>query len=121
MIIPLILLAALSLVGGFVNMGVIHFTPFEHFLAPVLDWREGSEGGTASPLTISATTEWILLGASAALAIGVALWTQGKYQSKPNGEWTTDSEKHKNWLWRKLNDKWGVDAILQRLLGEARL
>ena len=113
-LIPLIVLAFLSVVGGFVNMGVIHFAPFDHFLAPVLDWRERE--GAELPLAINATTEWILLGASALLAIGVALWTQGKYQARPNGEWTTASEKHKNPLWRTLSNKWGVDDIYNNVL-----
>jgi NADH-quinone oxidoreductase subunit L len=59
MLAPLMILALLSLVGGFVGWG----NHFEHFLAPVF----GAAEATAE--TGSSGTEWLLMGVSVAVAL----------------------------------------------------
>ena len=54
MLVPLMILAVLSLVGGFVGWG----NHFEHFLAPVFGTTE------AAAETATRTTEWLLMGVS---------------------------------------------------------
>jgi len=63
MLAPLLILAALSLVGGLVGWG----NHFEHFLAPVFGSVEPA--GEAS----SSITEWFLMGVSVAVA-GLGWW-----------------------------------------------
>jgi NADH-quinone oxidoreductase subunit L len=58
MLVPLMLLAVLSLVGGFVGWG----NHFEHFLAPVFGTGEPAEAATS-------VTEWLLMGVSVAVAL----------------------------------------------------
>jgi NADH-quinone oxidoreductase subunit L len=59
MVVPLMILALLSLVGGFVGWG----NHFEHFLAPV--FGAGESAAEAS----SSMTEWLLMGVSVAVAL----------------------------------------------------
>jgi NADH-quinone oxidoreductase subunit L len=61
MLVPLMILAVLSLVGGFVGWG----NHFEHFLAPVF--------GMGETETASRVTEWLLMGVSVAVA-GLGWW-----------------------------------------------
>jgi NADH-quinone oxidoreductase subunit L len=63
MLVPLMILAVLSLVGGFVGWG----NHFEHFLAPVLG------AGEATAEAASRVTEWLLMGVSVAVA-GLGWW-----------------------------------------------
>src|SRR5271163_4653040 len=58
MLVPLIILALLSLVGGLVGIG----NHFEHFLAPVFGSAEAAEGASHS-------TELLLMGVSVAVAL----------------------------------------------------
>jgi NADH-quinone oxidoreductase subunit L len=62
MLVPLMILAALSLVGGLVGIG----NRFEHFLAPVFSTAEGAEGAVE---TASRGTEYALMGVSIAVAL----------------------------------------------------
>ena len=74
MLVPLIILALLSLVGGLVG---IH-NGFEHFLEPVF--------GSEFPKTIaegSGNTEWLLMGISVLFAFGGLLLAYVLYVSKP--------------------------------------
>jgi NADH-quinone oxidoreductase subunit L len=59
MLAPLMILALLSLVGGFVGWG----NHFEHFLAPVFNT------GEATGETTSGVTEWLLMGVSVLVAV----------------------------------------------------
>jgi NADH-quinone oxidoreductase subunit L len=59
MLVPLMVLALLSLVGGFVGWG----NHFEKFLAPVFGTAE------ATAETASSVTEWLLMGVSVAVAL----------------------------------------------------
>src|SRR6202011_649230 len=62
MLVPLMILATLSLVGGLVGIG----NRFEHFLAPVFASTEVAEGSVEGA---SSSTEYLLMGVS----VGVAL------------------------------------------------
>jgi len=62
MLVPLMILAALSLVGGLVGIG----NRFEHFLAPVFGTAEVAEGAVEGA---GRSTEYLLMGVS----VGVAL------------------------------------------------
>jgi NADH-quinone oxidoreductase subunit L len=73
MLIPLIILALLSTVGGFVG---IH-NGFEHFLEPVF----GSEFPKA--IAESGNTEWLLMGISVLFSIAGAIIAYVLYVSKP--------------------------------------
>jgi NADH-quinone oxidoreductase subunit L len=59
MLVPLMILALLSLVGGFVGWG----NRFEHFLAPVFG------AGEPAAEAASGMTEWLLMGVSVAVAL----------------------------------------------------
>jgi NADH-quinone oxidoreductase subunit L len=74
MLVPLIILAVLSAVGGFV--GIHH--GFEHFLEPVF--------GSEFPKTItegSANTEWLLMGISVLFAFAGLILAYVLYVNKP--------------------------------------
>jgi NADH-quinone oxidoreductase subunit L len=62
MLVPLMILAALSLVGGLVGIG----NRFEHFLAPVFSTAEVSEGAVEGA---TRGTEYLLMGVSVAVAL----------------------------------------------------
>jgi NADH-quinone oxidoreductase subunit L len=62
MLVPLMILAALSLVGGLVGIG----DRFEHFLSPVFGTAEVSESAVESA---SRSTEYLLMGVSVSVAL----------------------------------------------------
>jgi len=62
MLVPLMILAALSLVGGLVGIG----NRFEHFLAPVFGTTEVAEGAVEGA---GRGTEYLLMGASVTVAL----------------------------------------------------
>ena len=74
MLVPLMILAALSLVGGFVG----YHNGFEHFLAPVF--------GSEFPKTMtegSGNTEWLLMGISVLFSFAGLILAYILYVSKP--------------------------------------
>lgn len=79
MTVPLIVLAVLSIVGGFINIPSVlggHHA-LAHFLEPVF---AGNENTVA--LTLSHSTEYILMGVSSVAAIVMAIVAYNKYVSK---------------------------------------
>jgi NADH-quinone oxidoreductase subunit L len=62
MLVPLMILAALSLIGGLVGIG----NRFEQFLAPVFGTAEVAEGAVEGA---SSSTEYLLMGVSVAVAL----------------------------------------------------
>ncbi len=104
---PLIVLAFLSAVGGFMNAAPLGIHAFEHFLGDTVGWRERVN----YPLRVENTTVLILLAASALLAIAVCLWARSAYAKAPRGERLTEQQKQANPLWRWTYNKWGVDEI----------
>ena len=76
MLVPLMILAVLSLIGGFVG----YHNGFEHFLAPVFSSGEGAE---AAGEAASHSTELLLMGISVAVAFLGAIVAWILYISKP--------------------------------------
>jgi len=74
MLVPLMILALLSLIGGFVG----YHNGFEHFLEPVF----GSELGKAAAEG-SSSTEWLLMGVSVLFAFAGLIVAWVLYVSKP--------------------------------------
>ena len=40
------------------------------------------------------------------------------YNGKKMGELSTQEQKQKSWLWRALDDKWGVDEVYDRVFAK---
>lgn len=80
--IPLIILAILSIVGGFINIPEVlkggHW--LENFLAPVFEKSTLLEKADKNDLSVS--TEWVLMGVSVAVAFFSLIWAYGKYVRK---------------------------------------
>jgi NADH-quinone oxidoreductase subunit L len=76
MLAPLIVLAVLSLIGGFVGF----HNGFEHFLSPVFGSGEGAE---AAGEAASRTTEFLLMGVSVLVAFLGLIFAWILYVSKP--------------------------------------
>ena len=73
MLVPLMILAVLSLVGGFVGLG----NHFEHFLTPVFGAPEAAEAASHG-------TELLLMGVSVGVALFGWLLAYVLYCSGPN-------------------------------------
>ena len=94
MTIPLILLAILAAVAGFLGIPEVfakNSNWLEHFLSPVF---AGSASETAS---LPASMEWMLMGVSTILAIVMVLYALRKFSKKPElgepvgfGKWMAD-------------------------------
>ena len=113
MTLPLVVLAGLSVVGGFLNAGVLHLNFLDRFLGNTASWRETAN----TPLRVEGV-ENVLLIASAVLAIVVCVAARMAYANKPTGELSTDADKARNGLWRILHNKWGVDEFWDNTLVE---
>jgi len=103
MVLPLIILAVLSVVGGF--MGFPHMSWIEHWLEPVIPVHEGAAA--------SAGAEFGLMGLSIALAgagIGVAITIYGNLATAER------LKKRFPVLHRVLENKWYVDEIYDAVL-----
>ena len=77
MLVPLMILAFLSMVGGLVGIG----NRFEHFLAPV--FSSGAVSETAGEAA-SSVTEYVLMGVSVTLAFLGLFFAYVLYVSRPN-------------------------------------
>lgn len=103
MTIPLVILAILSIVGGWVGIPEIIMEGGErlsHFLAPVIPLSEGH--------TVSHSTEWMLMGTSTALVllmIGLAWNRYAKYK-----------EEKETALGKTLGNKWYVDELYDKVI-----
>ncbi len=103
MTLPLIILAVLSAVGG--AMGVPEILGGQHWLGHHLS----SIVGEASPLHLSHTTEWILMGSSVTIALVALLIAISKYSKKADGEAQTA-------LGKFLYNKWFVDELYEKAI-----
>ena len=111
MTIPLLVLAFLSLVGGFFNMGIAHFTPFEKFLGTVA--RLARRGPRPAPILTD--HDRIRLASRFCPACGWrrSCTREAAISTARTGELLTPEEKQKNWFWRQFTNKWGVDEFYQ--------
>lgn len=101
--IPLIILAVLAVVGGFVNVPEIFGGEqgLHHFLAPVLT--------TEHEHAIDHGTEWMLMGVSVAVAATAIFIAIAKYSKKPElGE--------PEGLGKVLANKWYIDELYNTLI-----
>ncbi|MDX1931539.1 MAG: NADH-quinone oxidoreductase subunit L [Capsulimonadales bacterium] len=99
MTLPLWILAALSLIGGFL--------PIEHFIEPSIHWR-----GEALHLDFGATKTVLMVvsGAVALLGLGYA-WM--RFGSAKNGEYLPVEKKTAYSIWWLIYNKWLVDDFYQ--------
>jgi NADH-quinone oxidoreductase subunit L len=106
MTIPLIVLAILSVIGGFVGIPEVmvpNANLLEHFLDPVL------ATGVRQTVEIPAATEWMLMGLSTVLALAMVLFALYRFSKNPElgepvglGKW--------------MRDKFYVDEIYDTLI-----
>ena len=101
MIIPLMVLALLSAVGGF--LGIPHASWIEHWLEPVIPAHEAvvSSGGSL---------EWILMGAS---VMGAVLGIWFAFDLYKDLRKATALKQRFEWLHKLLENKWYVDEIFE--------
>ncbi len=103
MTIPLVVLAILSIVGGWVGIPELMMKGGDritHFLATVIPMHEGH--------AVSHRTEWMLMGTSTALVllmIGLAWSRYGKYK-----------EEKETTLGKTLGNKWYVDELYDKVI-----
>lgn len=124
MTIPLIVLAVLSVIGGFVGMphifGVTNY--FESWLAPVVGHGAAAEHTLHSQSDIplaaaggqSATMEWLLMGASVALVVIAILTARRLYQG--DGKTVTSLRERFAGLHRLLINKYWIDELYQAIV-----
>jgi NADH-quinone oxidoreductase subunit L len=94
MTIPLVILAILASVGGFVGIPEVFAKDsnlLAHFLHPVF------AGGETGAEPISSSTEWMLMGASTLLALVMVVFALSRFSKKPElgepagiGKWMAD-------------------------------
>jgi NADH-quinone oxidoreductase subunit L len=106
MTIPLIALAILALVGGFLGIPEVMISNanwLEHFLDPVF------ASGVRQTAEIPASTEWMLMGISTILALVIVLYANSRFSKNPElgepvgiGKW--------------MRDKFYVDEIYDALI-----
>jgi NADH-quinone oxidoreductase subunit L len=104
MLVPLMILAALSLVGGFVG----YHNGFEHFLAPVF--------GSEFPKTMtegSGNTEWLLMGISVLFSFAGLILAYVLYVSKP--ELPQKIADALNGFYKAVLNKYYVDELYAKL------
>ena len=110
MTIPLIILAILSVVGGFVGIPEV-FAPnahaLEHFLSPVI--AKGAEGHA-----LDHSTEYMLMGVSVVLAITAIIYAWTRFSKKPEIEEAGGAGK-------VLANKWYVDELYDAVIAKPLL
>ncbi|MBX2922289.1 MAG: NADH-quinone oxidoreductase subunit L [Chitinophagaceae bacterium] len=108
MTIPLIVLAILSAVAGFVGvpavLGGSHH--LEHFLAPIF---AGSVKKLQHAHHLDHNTEYMLMGASVALAAIAILYAVSRFSKKPDLDEATG-------LGKVLENKWYVDELYNNII-----
>jgi NADH-quinone oxidoreductase subunit L len=104
MTLPLIVLAVLSTVGGF--LGIPHMSWIEKWLEPVIPAHEGVGA-------VSATMEYVLMGVSLTGAIVGMAFANNMYRDllKP-AAWA----KRWDWLHKTLENKWYVDEFYEKVI-----
>lgn len=109
MTIPLIVLAVLSVFGGFVGIPEVFASDahsLEHFLAPI--FAESAKLAHAHHLTHS--QEYIMMGVSTALIIGVIVFAVTKFKK------ATDVNDENTGVAKVLENKWYVDELYDTII-----
>lgn len=109
MTIPLIVLAVLSVFGGFVGIPEVFASDahsLEHFLAPI--FAESNKLAHAHHLTHS--QEYIMMGVSTALIIGVIVFAVTKFKK------AADVNDEHTGIAKVLENKWYVDELYDTII-----
>lgn len=104
MTLPLIVLAVLSVVGGWVGIPEVfaeHAHSLEHFLAPIF----AESARLAEQHHLPASQEYLMMGASTAAIVVVILFALNRYKKYQSG----DAEA--TGLGKVLENKWYVDEL----------
>jgi NADH-quinone oxidoreductase subunit L len=104
--IPLVILAILAVVGGFLGIPEV-FAKDSNFLAHFLNPVLGGANGSASEIPTS--TEWMLMGLSTLLAIGMVLYALSRFSKKPE---LSEPVGFAKWM----ADKFYVDELYDELI-----
>ncbi|ULQ58342.1 hypothetical protein KJS94_09055 [Flavihumibacter rivuli] len=110
MTIPLMVLAALSVVGGFVGIPEVFKADahwLEHFLAPVF----AASTAKQEAHHIAHSTEYLMMGGVTALVLAVIAFAWSKFSKYEK----TDAET--TGLARVLENKWYVDELYDAIIG----
>jgi NADH-quinone oxidoreductase subunit L len=109
MTIPLIVLAVLSIVGGYIGIPELFMEnahKLSDFLAPVF----AESNKRLQPHAIDHNTEWVLIGVSTLLILIMIIWAIKKYTGyQKNGAEDTGFAK-------VLANKWYVDELYQKVI-----
>jgi NADH-quinone oxidoreductase subunit L len=103
MTVPLIILAVLSIIGGFVNIPAVFTKGGEkltEFLSPVIAKHEGHE--------VSHSTEYLLMGLSTVLILGTIAFAWFRFKKYQSTE-----EKG---IGKVLENKWYVDELYEKVI-----
>ena len=106
--IPLIILAVLSVIGGYVGLPEVFGTKslLAEYLAPVF--------APSAPFVVhhhlSHGTEWMLMGLSSVLVIVFILLARGKFANY------TDTGKENSGLGKVLENKWYIDELYDTII-----
>jgi len=100
MVVPLLVLALLSAVGGF--LGIPHMSWLDHWLAPVV--------AHDSTTTVAAHLEWVLMavsvvGAIAGISVALRLYTNLPKMSELKNKWANAN--------KLLENKWYIDEFFE--------
>lgn len=109
MTIPLVVLAILSVVGGFVGIPAVfmeHAHALEHFLSPIIAKQEMHH--------LSHNTEYMLMGASMGLALIAIVVAWMKFSKQTQFSEPTD-------LGKILSNKWYVDELYDTVIAKPLL
>ena len=113
MTIPLMVLAGLSILGGFIGMPVVFHAPhyLNEFLSPLYEGSRRVKEGFGQ-LHLSHSTEWVLMAVStgvAALAILLSYQVYGKRQTVPDPDHAVSGVK------KIIYDKFYIDELYDAL------
>ncbi|RTL58999.1 MAG: NADH-quinone oxidoreductase subunit L [Sphingobacteriales bacterium] len=111
MTVPLIVLAILAVIGGFVGIPKVfaeNAHSLEHFLSPIFTQ---SEELVKKDHALSHSTEYMLMGVSVALALIAILYAVNRYSKKPELQ---DAEG----FGKVLANKWYVDEIYDAIISK---
>ena len=114
MTVPLIVLAVLSVVGGWVGLPVVfgeHANVFARFLSPILTPLAGVEGAHHA---LPHATEWLLMGVSVAAA-AAGLFLAWKWYAKEDGRVPARVAASYPGVYALVADKFRIDELYDAL------
>ncbi|MBR0571934.1 NADH-quinone oxidoreductase subunit L [Microvirga sp. STS03] len=121
MTLPLIVLAILSTIGGFLGIPAVfgeNMHVLQNYLAPIYGYAQVANAAAVAPLHIDHATEWMLMGISVAVAVVAIILAYVMYVSKkqvPAAEGTQLSPIH-NLIYNKYYIDELYNAIIVRPL-----